>query len=142
MSSTDSQEPAPASGLLEECRGLHGCATGDAKITSGYKLPASHVIHTVGPNWGGDAEEADRLLASCYRRSLEVAREHGVETIAFPAISCGVYRYPIPRAADVATRAINAEVDHYPTLEKIMIAAFDPEVEREFKRALKALEHS
>ena len=84
--------------LLEECRTLNGCPTGDAKITRGYRLPAKFVIHTVGPVWqGGHRREAD-LLASCYRKSLALARAHAIRTIAFPAISCGVYRYPVAQA--------------------------------------------
>ncbi len=92
--------------LLEECRSLNGCDTGDAKITRGYRLPAANVIHTVGPVWsGGDADE-DRLLASCYRRALEVAVENGLRTIAFPAISTGVYGFPVDRAARIAVREV------------------------------------
>src|SRR5258708_20335434 len=87
--------------LLAECRLLGGCATGDAKITRGYRLPARHVIHTVGPVWRGGTHGEPALLASCYRRSIEVALSHGVRTIAFPAISCGISRYPIEPAADI-----------------------------------------
>ena len=88
--------------LLEECRALNGCDTGDAKITRGYRLSAAHVIHTVGPVWsGGDADE-DRLLASCYRRALDVAVDNGLRTIAFPAISTGIYGFPVERAARFA----------------------------------------
>lgn len=130
---------AAGPGLLEECRKLNGCAIGDAKITSGYDLPARQVIHTVGPIWGGDAEETDRLLASCYRRSLDVARENGVKTMAFSAISCGAYGYPIPRAADVVLVEVAKSLASYPTLKMLVIAAFDPLVEREFARALRAL---
>lgn len=88
--------------LLAECRALNGCATGDAKITNGYLLPARFVIHTVGPVWAGGGENEDRLLASCYRKSLSIARERGLQSIAFPAISTGVYRFPAERAAKIA----------------------------------------
>jgi O-acetyl-ADP-ribose deacetylase (regulator of RNase III) len=88
--------------LLRECRALGGCATGDARITRGYRLPAKHVIHTVGPVWNSGASGEPQLLASCYRRSLELALAHGLRTIAFPAISCGVYGYPMKLAARIA----------------------------------------
>ena len=94
--------------LLEECRKLGGCETGDAKITRGYRLPARHVIHAVGPVWrGGGAGEA-QLLASCYRRSLELAAQHRVQTIAFPGISTGIFGYPIEQAAQVAVDTVRA----------------------------------
>jgi O-acetyl-ADP-ribose deacetylase (regulator of RNase III) len=88
--------------LLAECRTLNGCATGGARITKGYRLPARFVIHTVGPVWQGGGENEDALLASCYRKSLQIARERGLNSIAFPAISTGVYRFPADRAAKIA----------------------------------------
>ena len=90
--------------LLDECRALGGCATGDAKITRGYRLPARHVIHTVGPVWRGGANDEADLLVSCYRRCFELARANGLRTIAFPAISCGAYGYPSREAAQIAVR--------------------------------------
>jgi O-acetyl-ADP-ribose deacetylase (regulator of RNase III) len=88
--------------LLAECRGLHGCETGDAKITSGYRLPARHVIHVVGPVWYGGGHGEDAALASCYRRAIEICQAHNLASIAFPAISTGVYRFPADRAAGIA----------------------------------------
>ena len=117
--------------ILEECRGLGGCATGDAKATTGGNLPARWVIHTVGPVWrGGDAGEAE-LLASCYARSLEVARELGARTVAFPAISCGVYGYPIDEAARVAVDAVR---DH--DLELVRFVLFNDQTHAAFSDAL------
>ncbi len=96
--------------LLIECRTLGGCATGQAKITKGYKLPAKHVIHAVGPVWGGDKEEKDRLLASCYRSALAIAAEAGLRSIAFPAISTGIYAFPPERAARIAVGTVVADI--------------------------------
>jgi O-acetyl-ADP-ribose deacetylase (regulator of RNase III) len=110
--------------LLRECRALGGCATGDAKITRGYRLPARHVIHTVGPVWNGGASGEPALLASCYRRSLEVALAHGLRTVAFPAISCGVYRYPVELAARVAVLECRRFAKEHAAIEEITFALF------------------
>jgi len=106
--------------LLDECRRLHGCHTGDAKLTQGYRLPARFVIHTVGPVWhGGDQDEAE-LLASCYRRALEVASQHGVHTLAFPGISTGVYGYPIALAARIAVGTVRTAVPSFPGIREVV----------------------
>ncbi|MCE9639966.1 MAG: O-acetyl-ADP-ribose deacetylase [Betaproteobacteria bacterium] len=111
--------------LLAECRTLGGCPTGEAKITRGYRLPARHVIHTVGPVWNGGTRGEPGLLAACYRNSLELAREHGLKTIAFPAISCGVYGYPLEKAVTIAARTTNDFLSAHPVMEKIIFACFD-----------------
>ena len=111
--------------LLDECRALNGCPTGQAKITKGYQLPAKHVIHTVGPVWSGGKRGEPDLLASCYRESLKLAARHQLKTIAFPAISCGVYGYPLERAVEVAVRECVGFVAEHPLPEKIIFACFD-----------------
>ena len=120
--------------LLAECRTLGGCPTGEAKITRGYRLPARHVIHTVGPVWqGGHSREAE-LLASCYRNSLALARDRDLTSIAFPAISCGVYGYPLDEAAPVAVHAVrsaNTEV------REVRFVLFDRQAYEAFERALR-----
>ena len=127
---------AAGSGLLDECRTLGGCDTGDAKITGGYGLPAAHVIHTVGPIWsGGDADE-DRLLASCYRRSLEVAAEHDLRTIAFPAISTGVYGFPVERAAQIAVRTVASFLSPSPLIAEVIFCCFSDESAEAHRAAL------
>ena len=111
--------------LLDECRTLGGCPTGQAKITKGYKLPAKHVIHTVGPVWNGGKRSEPELLASCYRESLKLAAAHGLKSIAFPAISCGVYGYPLNQAIKIAVRECANFAGANPALEKIVFACFD-----------------
>jgi O-acetyl-ADP-ribose deacetylase (regulator of RNase III) len=123
--------------LLAECRTLGGCATGDAKITRGYRLKARHVIHTVGPVWhGGDRGEPE-LLASCYRRSLQLAAEHGVTSIAFPAISTGVYGYPKHEAAAIAVATTHAH-PAAASLDRILFCCFDEESYGLYERLLAA----
>ena len=111
--------------LLAECRTLGGCRTGQAKITQGYALPAKHVIHTVGPVWNGGQRKEPELLASCYRSSLNLALEHGLRTLAFPAISCGVYGYPLDEAAAIAVRETGARESEF---DRICLVAFDLDV--------------
>ncbi len=110
--------------LLAECRKLNGCKTGDAKITKGYNLPAKWVIHTVGPVWQGGNHNEDALLASCYRRCLELAVEHNVKTIAFPAISTGAYCFPMERAAKIALTETSRFLKSNDSLEKVIFVAF------------------
>ena len=122
--------------LLAECRTLHGCATGQAKITKGYKLPAKYVIHTPGPIWRGGGQGEDGLLASCYRSSLEVAAEYGCKTVAFSAISTGVYRFPLERAAAIAVGAVREFLSHSGLPETVTFVCLLPEVKAAFDRAL------
>jgi O-acetyl-ADP-ribose deacetylase (regulator of RNase III) len=110
--------------LLEECRSLNGCATGDAKITKGYKLPAKWVIHTVGPVWHGGKHNEDELLASCYRNSLTLAVKHSIRTIAFPCISTGAYRFPSERAASIALTEIGKFLHDNQMMEKVFAVCF------------------
>lgn len=111
--------------LLAACRRLGGCATGDARITPGFALPARHVIHAVGPVWHGGTLGEALLLASCYRRSLQLAHENDVRSIAFPAISCGVYRYPLEQAVAIAVREVRAGVERDTLIERVIFACFD-----------------
>jgi O-acetyl-ADP-ribose deacetylase len=113
--------------LLSECRTLNGCHTGDAKITRGYNLPAKYVIHTVGPIWNDGFHNEIELLASCYHRSLEVAVENGIKTIAFPNISTGIYRFPKNRAANIALETVTDFLKKNPSIEKIIFCTFDDE---------------
>ena len=111
--------------LLRECETLGGCATGDAKITAGYQLPAKHVIHAVGPVWHGGGRGEAELLASCYRRSLELAGVAHCKTIAFPAISCGVYRFPADEAVEIAVATVLETLPPVPSIERVLFACFD-----------------
>jgi O-acetyl-ADP-ribose deacetylase len=122
--------------LLAECRTLGGCETGRAKITKGYKLPAKFVIHTVGPVWSGGRRGEPELLASCYRRCFALAREHDLRTLAFPAISCGVYGYPIEKAVEIAVRETRAELARSLHVENVIFACFGDDVYEAYRRAV------
>jgi O-acetyl-ADP-ribose deacetylase (regulator of RNase III) len=122
--------------ILAECEKLGGCATGDAKITTGGNLPAKHVIHTVGPVWHGGGSGEREKLASCYRRSLEVASEHGLKTVAFPSISTGAYRYPLEQAARVALRTVKEYVEQHAGIELVRFVLFGQPAYRVYEEAL------
>ncbi|MFP4032196.1 MAG: O-acetyl-ADP-ribose deacetylase [Desulfococcaceae bacterium] len=121
--------------LLEECRTLDGCPTGEARITGGYELPARHVIHTVGPVYGDNPNDAE-LLSSCYRESLRLAAENDVKTIAFPAISCGVYGYPIREAGEIAVRTTADFLADHPEIEKVHFVLFSDDARKVYEAAL------
>ena len=127
---------AAGPGLLAECRTLGGCPTGDAKITGGYDLPARHVIHAVGPVWRGGSKGEPEQLAGCYRRAIELAHEHGLRTLAFAAISCGVYGYPPEQAAAVAVRTVVQALAGAPSIERVDFVCFEPRVRAAFEQAL------
>ncbi len=124
--------------ILEECRKLGGCATGDAKLTTGGKLPAKYVIHTVGPVYRDGRHGEPELLASCYRRSLEIAQTRGLKSVSFPAISCGVYGYPLSEAAAVAVRTVHEFLDVHGGIEHVRFVLFTPDALSAFKQALKS----
>ena len=122
--------------LLAECRTLGGCATGDAKITKGYNLPARFVIHTVGPVWNGGNSGEPEKLTSCYRRSLELAVKNGIRTIAFPNISTGVYGYPKDDAATIAISTVKEFLENHSEIQQVIFCAFDEENYRIYKNLL------
>ena len=111
--------------LLEECRTLNGCPTGEAKITKGYNLPAKFVIHTVGPVWHSGKYDEDILLANCYKNSLKLAKENGIKSIAFPAISTGVYGFPSDRAVNIAVKTVKKILEKDDSIEKVIFVCFD-----------------
>jgi O-acetyl-ADP-ribose deacetylase len=125
--------------LLAECRTLGGCETGDAKITLGYKLPAKHVIHTVGPVWNGGSHGEDELLASCYRRSIELCRTNNLASVAFPAISTGVYRFPPDRAADIAVKTVAETLPSAAMVTRVIFCCFSPDSAQLHEQALTRL---
>jgi O-acetyl-ADP-ribose deacetylase len=127
---------AAGPGLLVECKTLGGCPTGDARITKGYKLPARHVIHCVGPVWHGGSEREPDLLASCYRRALALAHANGLESIAFPAISTGVYRFPPARAAAIAVKTSTESLNHLPSIKRLIFCCFSEESAALHRQAL------
>ena len=124
-------------GLLEECRTLNGCPTGEAKITKGYNLPAKYVIHTVGPVWNGGKYNEDEFLANCYRNSLKLTIENGIKTIAFPAISTGVYHFPLECAVKVAVEEVRNFLKENNSIEKIIFICFDDKTFESYKAELR-----
>jgi O-acetyl-ADP-ribose deacetylase (regulator of RNase III) len=127
---------AAGPGLLEECRGLSGCPPGEARITKGYDLPATFVIHTVGPIWRGGASGEDELLAKAYRSSLLLAEKNGIKTIAFPSISTGAYGFPLERASSIAVGEIRDFLEENRSIEKVIIICFGKRAERCYVEAL------
>ena len=127
--------------LLAACRQLHGCPTGEAKITPGFRLPARYVIHTVGPVWHGGGSGEARLLASCYRRSLELAVEHGLRSLAFPAISSGAYGYPVEQAAEIAVTTARASARQAGVLKEVIFCCFSGNDLHIYRRLLGAPAH-
>lgn len=127
--------------LLEECKTLEGCATGQAKMTKGYRLPAKYVIHAVGPVWRGGAKGESKLLASCYLFSFRLAQEHQLKSIAFPAISCGIYGYPAAQAAMIAVKETANFLELNMEFEQVIFVCFDDVVYDAYQHALESLHH-
>jgi O-acetyl-ADP-ribose deacetylase (regulator of RNase III) len=123
--------------LLQACRKLGGCGTGDARLTPGYRLPARYVIHAVGPVWHGGARGEPALLASCYLRSIEIAAANGIETLAFPGISTGVYGYPVEPAAKIAVTTVELALQKFPALQEITFCCFSAHDLRIYQDLLK-----
>lgn len=122
--------------LLKECRTLHGCETGKAKITKGYNLMAKHVIHTPGPVWHGGTHNEPELLASCYRSCLELASENGCKTVDFPSISTGIYHFPLEKASVIAISTIHAYLTEHPEIERVRMVCFDTGTKAYYDKAL------
>lgn len=124
--------------LLAECRTLHGCETGKAKITKGYRLKARYVIHTPGPVWHGGGHGEEALLASCYRSCMALAAENGCKTVDFPSISTGVYHFPLEKASKIAVDTITACLEGYPAIERVRMVCFNQHTQRFYQAALEA----
>ena len=131
---------AAGTGLLNECRGLNGCRTGEAKITRGYRLPARHVIHTPGPRWRDGQHGEPEFLANCYRNSLRLASENDCHTVDFPSISTGVYRFPLDQAAQIAVREITRYLADHPEMTRVRMVCFDSRTHAAYAAALAAQE--
>lgn len=131
---------AAGSKLLEECGELNGCNTGEAKITNGYNLPARYVIHTVGPIWNGGDHNEDKLLTSCYFSSLKLAVEHKIQTIAFPAISTGVYGFPSERAARIAVKTVLDFLNSDKSIKKVIFVCFDLKTYQTYEHILNSIQ--
>lgn len=129
---------AAGSELLAECRTLHGCETGKAKITKGYRLKARYVIHTPGPVWHGGGHGEEALLASCYRSCMALAAENGCKTVDFPSISTGVYHFPLEKASKIAVDTITACLEEYPAIERVRMVCFNQHTQRFYQAALEA----
>ena len=125
--------------LLAECRTLGGCPTGEARLTKGYKLPAKFVIHTVGPVWTGGERNEPELLKSCYQSVFKIARENGIRSLAFPAISCGVYRFPVDRAVKIAVAETVAELISSDAIQKVIFACFGDEIFLAYEREVDSI---
>ena len=122
--------------LLAECRSIGGCPTGEARITRGYRLSAKYVIHTAGPVWRGGSRNEPQLLASCYRNSLRLALENDIRSIAFPAISCGAYGYPLEQATEIAVREVRRFLDEHDGIDRVIFACFGDDVASAYRSAL------